>query len=254
MEEKNHLKKASELLLLFTVAFAALVFSTHTADPFWTAEQFFFKTAVTFLCILYLVRIFVERQFVVFKTPYNFALAGFMIMNLAGIFAAKNIFAFLGTVYLNGCYIILFYFTLDYVSDEEKNLKKMLTAIIAPSVLMAIYGMLQSGGIDFVPWQTNFSYRAASTLGNPNFLAGHMVLIIPVVYAFLPGLGKVKRLGMLLTALILTAALAFTQTRGAYIAYAVSIVILFLLLLKYDADNMKKYGKGVMVLFLALMV
>ena len=40
---------------------------------------------------------------------------------------------------------------------------------------MSVYGLLQSAGIDFIPWQTNFSYRAASTLGNPNFLAGHMV-------------------------------------------------------------------------------
>lgn len=254
MEEKNPLKKAQELLLLFTIAFAPLAFSTQTADPFWTVEQFFFKFAVTALCILYLARVFTEKQFIAFKTPYNIAFAGFMLMNIAGIFTAKNLFSFISTVYTNGCYIMLFYFTLDYVSDEEKNLKKMLTAVIAPAVLMALYGMFQSAGIDVVPWQTNFSYRAASTLGNPNFLAGHMVLVIPVVYAFLPALTGRKRLAMLLAALALTAVLFFTQTRGAYIAYIVSMAVLFLLLSKYDSENMKKYGRGVLVFFLVLAV
>jgi O-antigen ligase/cytochrome c-type biogenesis protein CcmH/NrfG len=254
LEEKNLLKKAQELLLLFTVALAPLAFSTHTADPFWAVEMFFFKFAVTALCILYLIRVFNDEQLTVFKTPYNIALAGFMLVNLAGMLVAKNMFSFFSTVYTNGCYIMLFYFTLDFVSDEEKNLKKMLAAVIAPAALMAAYGMFQSFGIDFVPWQTNFSFRAASTLGNPNFLAGHMVLVIPVVYAFLPDADKRKKLGMVLIALLLTAALGFSQTRGAYIAYLVSMTVFLVMLLKYDSENMKKYSRGILVFFLVVAV
>lgn len=248
-EEKNMLKKAQGLLLLFVIAFAPLVFSRHTADPFWAVEQFFFRFSMSLLCVLALIRVFTERSFTLFKTPYNIAFAGFMILSLPGIFVAKNIYAFLGGFYTNFLYIVLFFFTLDYVSDEEENLNKALAAIIAPAVLMAAYGILQSLGIDFVPWQTNFSYRAASTLGNPNFLAGHMVLVIPLVYAMLVSLEGKNRLLIMFSALLLTAALVLSQTRGAYLAYIVGMAALVPMLFKADPENMKKYGKAAVVFF-----
>jgi O-antigen ligase/Flp pilus assembly protein TadD len=254
MQEKNMLRKAVDLLLLFTIAFAPLTFSRLTADPFWVVEQFFFKFSVSALCAAFLFKIFIEKQYTAFKTPYNFALAGFMAANVLGALAAKNIPAFLNTVFTNGCYIMLFYLTVDFVSEEEDNYKKVLAALIIPAVMMAVYGLLQSLGIDFIPWETNFSFRAASTLGNPNFLAGHMVLVIPMVIALIAGARGGARAALVFSAVILTAALIVSQTRGAYIAFGVSVLMLFILLNVFDREGIRKYSKILIVCFAALVI
>jgi putative inorganic carbon (hco3(-)) transporter len=200
-----------------------------------------------------LLRNILRKSYFAFKTPYNIALAGFMAVNLLGIFVARDFYAFLNTVYINFCYIALFYFTLNYAAEDESNYKKIYAAIIIPAVIMAAYGLLQSAGIDFIPWQTNFSYRAASTLGNPNFLAGHMVLVIPIAFAMIFTLKGINKIFMAAAAILLIAALIVTQTRGAYLAFIISAVVLFALLSVYDGENVKKY-RGILIITCAMLV
>jgi O-antigen ligase/cytochrome c-type biogenesis protein CcmH/NrfG len=142
----------------------------------------------------------------------------------------------------------------DFVSEEEDNYKKVYAAVIIPAVLMAAYGLLQSFGIDFVPWQTNFSFRAASTLGNPNFLAGHMVLVIPAAFALVMAAQGRARVPALIAAPVLIAALIVSQTRGAYIAFTVSVAAFFIMLNVFDRENVRKYRKLVMVFFAVLIL
>ncbi len=229
----NFLKKGLEILLLFTVAFAPLVFSRHAADPFWVVEFFFYKTAVSMLAAVWLIKASVEGRFTLFLTPWNIPIAGFLLLGSFGALFASNKPAFLNTMYLNLCNAALFFLVLDYVSDSEKNRGRLILAVLIPGVLMALYGIMQSFGADIIPWQTNFSRRAASTLGNPNFLAGHMVLLIPIAYSMLIKTGRGRGLGKILAAVLLTAALFLSQTRGAYLAYIVSCAALLAMLWKY---------------------
>ena len=48
-----------------------------------------------------------------------------MAVNLLGIFVVRDYYAFLNTVYINFCYIALFYFTLNYAAEDEDNYKKI---------------------------------------------------------------------------------------------------------------------------------
>jgi O-antigen ligase/Tfp pilus assembly protein PilF len=251
VEKDKLIKKASDILLLLTLAVSPLVFSVHANGVFWSVEQFFFKFCLSLLLAIFLFRIFLYRNVSFFKTSFDIVFAGFISANILGIFVAHGLYSFLNTVALNFLYFAFFYFVLDYAAAEDDNKWKILAAMFIPAVVMAAYGIFQSSGHDPVSWQTNFNGRASSTLGNPDFLAGHMVLLIPLSYALIFPLRGWKMLLMICVALILTAALFITQTRGALVAYFVSIAVLFAAL---AINKSGKDGKHIKAMALGLAV
>jgi len=93
--------------------------------------------------------------------------------------------------------------------------------LIAAQLGCGLYGGLQYFGFDPFNWTLDYGRgRVFSTLGNPNFLAGQMVLAVPLGAATgtLAG-GPLKWLGRSAFALCL-AAMVFAQTRGAWLGLA----------------------------------
>jgi len=56
---------------------------------------------------------------------------------------------------------------------------RWLAGAVAAAALCSVYGVLQFFGIDPLPWSTTFGARAFGTLGNPDYYAGHLLLIFP---------------------------------------------------------------------------
>ncbi|MEI7542290.1 MAG: O-antigen ligase family protein [bacterium] len=249
-------KKALETMLLASIFFMPLIFFTQANDPFWVVEKFFFKVAVIMLVCIFLTYCLIKKQFPLLKTPYDIAFIIFIVLNFLGIFSGVNVYAWSDRVFINLAYIVIYYLVgWSLLDGGTKNLNKLIFSALASGVIMAIYGLLQAGGMDFMPWRTTFNGRAASTLGNPNFLAGHMVLLIPVAYALAAEQGSMVRKGLLfVTAALLTAALFASQTRGAYVGFIVSIIVLFLLVVIFLKDEFRKNKKVIMVLSLIMLV
>lgn len=61
----------------------------------------------------------------------------------------------------------------------NKDIFKVLLLI---SFFVSIYGILQYTGLDFLSWKGDFYPRIFSTLGNPNFLAAYLAILIPVAF------------------------------------------------------------------------
>jgi putative inorganic carbon (HCO3(-)) transporter len=229
-----YIEKTFETALLFFLAFSPLVFHTAGNDPFWVAEKFFFELSACCLAMIFAALCASKGTFPLIKTPYTAAFAVFMAANIAGIFAAVNYHAFLERVILNGAYLMIFYFVVYYAAMRPGNIKKVLISIMAPAFIMAIYGLVQALGMDFLPWKSNFDGRAASTLGNPNFLAGHMTAVIPLgLVLFVGTKSRLEKLLLFMAAGVMIAALLASQTRGAYIGFIVSVLLLGYLLIRY---------------------
>jgi len=54
------------------------------------------------------------------------------------------------------------------------------SAALVSALLCSLYGMVQVVGLDPMPWATGFGGRAFGTLGNPDYYAGHLLLVLPV--------------------------------------------------------------------------
>lgn len=103
--------------------------------------------------------------------------------------------------------------------------RTMVAVIVVASTLVASYGFAQYLGMDPMRWQFQYGgARPFSTLGNPDFLAGHFVMLLPVAVGFfLAASNPMSKTGWFLLTLGWFLLLLVAQTRSAWIAAAVSL-------------------------------
>lgn len=151
-------------------------------------------------------------------------LAYFLIRIITTVFSknpsiswsGRYLFYFEGTQQLL-CYVI-FYFAVSFVSR-----KQIYKSIAMASVLAAAYGIIQYLNVDPIKWETYFG-SIISTFGNPNFLAGWFVFVLPVLfYQALEG----RRL-FLVSATLGFIALVIANVAAGFIALGASAVFFIL--------------------------
>lgn len=92
------------------------------------------------------------------------------------------------------------------------------SAILA-AFLCSLYAALQVLGLDWLPWSTHFGRRAFGTMANPDYYAGHLLLVLPLAGAALLA-GRGPSAARLPVFMLLCAGLLFSQVRGAWLAAA----------------------------------
>ncbi len=125
-------------------------------------------------------------------------------------------------------YVILFMMARNMVPLKQKHVN----VLLALSLIIVLYGVLQTFGIDPFPRdfiRTNWT-RAFSTIGNPNFLGSFIVLLLPFTFDLY--MRKQNKFGLLAYAILLYGLLA-TMTRGTWIG-AFFAVLIYLGILWYQ--------------------
>jgi len=98
--------------------------------------------------------------------------------------------------------------------------------------LVSILGILQGFGVDrALHWTSRFDGRVFSTLGNPNYLGGHLVALLPAAFLRMVSVRGRGRAGWGLVTLLLFVALMMSRVRGSYLALGVSFALLGFLFL-----------------------
>ena len=119
---------------------------------------------------------------------------------------------------------------------------KLVGALLLGGVLNAAYGLLQASGHDIMPWTEDFGGRAAGLLGNPNYLGGHLALLLPLALALAldSRSGAGVRWARWALALLLAAALFASQTRGAWAGAAVGCTLVLVLAHRLGTDLLRR--------------
>src|SRR3989344_8741089 len=79
-------------------------------------------------------------------------------------------------------YLVLFY---AFVSNFPKEkISRLLKVILLSGLIVAAYGILERFGIDKDLWVQDVQNRVFSTLGQPNWLAAYLAVLIPISIGF----------------------------------------------------------------------
>ncbi len=101
---------------------------------------------------------------------------------------------------------------------------RLLYFILVLGILQSAYALIQASGKDPFPWNTLFNGRVSGFLGNPNFLGGHLALLLPLSLGLaLDNRSPQPQQRLLRWCLpaIFGWVLLLTQTRGALVGAAV---------------------------------
>ncbi len=129
---------------------------------------------------------------VVWRRSLLLGLAGLWLLvnSISTVFSVAPTLAWLGTFeYWDGLWTMVYHMAFlllfAYGSTRVQSWLTILFAMLVTAVLVAMYGMLQSMGIDFMSWSGDATHRVFATVGNPVHLCAYMGMMVPVAAGLL---------------------------------------------------------------------
>ncbi len=160
-------------------------------------------------------------------------------------------------------YIVLFFVVLHQLRAREQ-LERLITIVIATSLPIGLYGILQHYGVDPLPWGGDVQKRIAGHMGNAIFIGAYLIMVIfltsyRVIRSFAGILADVTGErgytdavlgGLYLFILVVQLiALVFTQSRGPFLGFlAGGYIFALLALLALRPRYYRSLATGLVVL------
>lgn len=272
-----------------------LAMHPYTSELFEFNKMWLVYIYSLILFFLWGTKIIIERKLEIRRTPFDIFLLLFLASQfIATIFSMDHHTSFWGYYSrFNGgflsmlCYVFLYFaFSTNVLSqDKEESLKKvgrMLFAVFLSGVLVALWGfpshfgydptcLAFRGTFDVSCWTEAFQpkIRMFSTLGQPNWLAAFLMILIPIGVAYLINSAKeikrnslfdvplFKTVGFFLAVLLFYLDLGWTLSQSGFIGFwvgnAVFVGLFTVLSLRKNSFSVPKLFKQRSFLIILLM-
>ncbi|HEY3375009.1 MAG TPA: O-antigen ligase family protein [Candidatus Aquicultor sp.] len=211
-----------------------VVISRITFDQFDIAKILALRilTLVTLLC--WAAKMFYSKKQEIRWSKLDFAVLGFLALVLISTITSVHLpTAIHGKfkryegllTFLN--YGVLYFLVLQTFTDF-KRLSLLSKTITLAGAFVSLYGIMQYVGLDPLPWATlPFEERRSfSTFGNPDLLAGFLVILVPFAVAEFLKARDAKENALMGTSLFLALVCLLTAfTRSGWVGSAVTLVL-----------------------------
>lgn len=252
--------------LIVLVISLPLAFKPKFLDAFALPKVTILRVIVLIMLTSWIVKTVERGEFTWRKSPLNLPILIFLFVTfIATIFSTNPYFSFFGQhmYHMEGLWATLIYIILYFLviaNLDVSQIRKIILAFLIASGVTVVYGLLQHFGIEFVNWQISSKGRIWSSMGNPNFFAGFLVMAIPLSIAvLLDWRRKNGNKSFLKTSLLIILlcfqllCLNFTYSRASWIGlfFGLAIIAIFW---RRELGKMRKIFKStILVLFLALL-
>jgi len=172
-------------------------------------------------------------------TRLNLTILFFLVLNLLATLFSTHPYTSIFGYYTRfnsgllslGCYLAIYHaFRVELQKSGRPFLKKCLALLIIAATLVSVYAWGQHFGLDKGMWVQDSQARAFSTLGQPNWLASFLLLILPIILAgyLQTTKGALLNLHFLLFTLCF-GAFWFTYSRAGLVGLLCSTLLLLVL-------------------------
>ena len=233
--------KAGLVVLFF---FAPLVFY-----PYNTTFHFTKNTVVEIILFLvgglWLIKQLEQKENTLLKSPLNLPILIFFTTILISLFQTNSLYDSFNELALWGSYFLVYFIVISSIKDK-RCIYILLKIVILSASIAAIYCIFQFYGLDFTFWR-KIGGRGSlfSTFGNPNYLAGHLAAVIPLVFVlFCLQKNKFKKIFLEFVIVILYTSLLMTLCRGAWMGLFVSAVVMLVAIYFFKRSELTFFRKN----------
>lgn len=216
-------------LIFWCLAVTPLVFVAGINDVFNLP-----KLVWIFLTAALLFFVNIKEKIFTGKNTFLVPVLLILFWHLATLHRCVNVYLGIYSIVVLILFVTLYLNLENFLSADEKKAEALVKSVVAVSVIVSVYGLLQVAGVDFFSW--TFVRSPMSTLGRRNFAAEYLVMAIPCVY-YLLAAEKADRFFLLAAFFLLFLHLVLTFTRASYIGFFFSSV--FFLLLFFSGKRKK---------------
>lgn len=229
--------KVLQLILLSAVFFTPLIYTSSTRELFEFPKMFFIYFTALGAAAVHFWRSGGASPFHLKNTPLDRALLFFLLSYVLSTFFSLNRYTSLFGYYsrFNGglfsalCFAAL-YCLFNRQLTDKRFVRATLYALFLSAFFVSLLGIAQHFGFQRDYWLQDSAARVFSTLGQPNWLAAYLVMLLPLPTALFLAAKNLKRQTVfLLITLSLYAAFWFTYSLSGLFALAAAGLIFFLL-------------------------
>ncbi len=254
--------------LLPTVIVTPLLFNQHTYELFEYPKIMFVYAAAIIVGTMWILRMLSARQIVYRRSPFDLAIALFLLANLVSTLTSidrhTSFFGYYSRFNAGFLPIVAYtLLTLAALTFATPTLaRRLIIGCVVSATIVILWGIPSRFGADPTClvfqykltsscWSANFNpqLRLFSTLGQPNWLASFLVQTLPIVAA-LSILVRTWRVPLVALAIAQGAALVWTGSRGGIAGAGVAALVFVALL----ARQWKGFGRTLLAVVALLTV
>ena len=250
------------IFIVFTILAVAtpLIFSNFNTELYEVPKMHFVYLIAVVIFFLTIAKFILLGKIIIPKNPLLIIFAAFVLVQLVSTFFSidkfTSIFGFPSR--LNGGLISQFTYLIIFASAAVnlnfEKAKKILIATVISAFAVSLWGipahfgkdpscLVLTGKLTSSCWKEDFNptLRIFSTLGQPNWLASYLTLILPISITFLLTFkNKESRIFFFISTTLIFWAIILTNSRAGVLALAISLVIFAILLgIKNLKENLK---------------
>src|SRR3989338_463038 len=260
-------------LFQFLLFFTPLFWLPLTSELFEFNKMMLVYLLTTLITTVWMLKILHQKQLIFKRTPLDIPILLFLMSQiLSTIFSIDQHLSIWGYYSRqNGgllsivAYLLLFYAFVSNLSRDDVH--KLLKTAILGGVAVSIWAipehfgaspscLLLTGSLDTNCWSQDVQARVFATLGQPNWLASYLaILIYPSIYFLLTAVSKKSLLLNFTYVILLYLAFTFTYSRGATLGLIAGLgVFVSFWFIQNLRNNFKLTSTPVITLLLVLIL
>lgn len=222
-------------LLGLTILLIPIFFIIYTRDQFELPKLTILRMLTSLMLGLWGTRIIASGQWTFRKTPLDIPILVWLAYQvITTVFSVSRSVSFLGEyenfrgllTVMN--YAILYFIATNFIRTRT-HIDRLLFVIFIAGLIITFYGIAQFFRIDFIQWNPNSIApgRYFSTLGNPNFLAAFLAMVMPLtVIFFIETKSIFRKVLLFFSFIIMFWALMGTDSRGGLLGLVTALLLL----------------------------
>jgi len=247
---------AIEVTIIAMIVLIPAIFYPRVIDIFNPIKTLTFSLLVIVGLMLWGFNVLKKEEFKIIPNPLNIPVLSFIIICVLSLIWSNSPFISLKELPLFLAGPLLYFIIVNNIYDE-RQINRIIGAVIIVGGLFGIYGILQYNGIDFLFWVGNVERgKVFGLFGNAGYFAEYLILPLPIaVSLFLVSKNKMIKLILLIGILTMVGAMILTFTRTPYLSLIVSFIfMLFLFLVSRGKILFKENKKIFIVIFTAIVL
>jgi len=252
--------KAIEITVLALALLVPIVFHPWCYTPFAPAKEFTFEALVIIGLMFWALKMTNREEVKFTSTPLNLPVISFIAICTLSLIWSDTFFTSLKELPLFLAGPLLYFVIVNNVRGE-KQISRIISAVIIVGAALGIYGIFQYNDIDFSFWVPIIGRNKVFGLcGNVGYFAGYLILPLSLaIPLFFVSKNRNRKILLLIGILLMGTTLIVSFTRTSYLALGVSLIFMFLLFLlargkRFIIDNKKIFIFLLIVIILAVSI
>jgi len=246
---------AIEAVIIAMIVLIPTIFYPRVINIFDPIKTLTFSLLVIVGLMLWGFNILKKEELKIISNPLNIPVLSFIIICVLSLIWSNSPFISLKELPLFLAGPLLYFIIVNDIYNE-RQINRIISAILIMGGLFGIYGILQYNGIDFSFWIGNYGRgKVFGLFGNVGYFAEYLILPLPIAISlFLVSKNKTIKILLLIGILTMASTITLTFTRTSYLSLVISFIFMLLLFVISRGKRLFKENKKIFIVILTAIV